>query len=210
MGPAAAERAGIALLTLLMNRLRSRDWPLADAEVSELLLEPLRQLADAAKLQSTHNRGALRERLTLFGVRLGDCVDKADVIVKKMAGGGAALGRIQLRLHGAVAAARHSPRLAIAVVARAVDVGFEPEEVGRRYGRSAAIAADGRLRARRRDPRIRQVGEEAAEIWREIDREPGWRGQLARRRRQGGSRGSRRRLTRPGGAPATSARRHPS
>ena len=65
-GPAAAERAGIALLVLLMNRLRSRDWPLADAEVSELLLEPLRQLADAAKLQSTHNRGPLRERLTAF------------------------------------------------------------------------------------------------------------------------------------------------
>ena len=190
-----------------MNRLRSRDWPLADAEVSELLLEPLRQLADAAKLQSTHNRGPLRERLTLFGVRDGDCVDKADVIVKKMTAGGADARPEYTTcsaFYGAVAALlaiRHAAqpwcggprrgRPGLNTRSGRLQLLHPSRQPPPPLGPATNLAADGRLP--RRVAAIRasvKSAKKPAEIWREIDREPGWRGQLARapaRRRQAAS-----------------------
>ena len=159
----------------------------------EALLEPLRQLADAAKLQSTHNRGALRERLIPFGERLGACVDLADVIIMKMTGGAGDDAAAEyddllglLRVAAAPLAPRHDSRLAVwwpAPWTAGFDGGY------RSRGARPLGPADpyGRVPPLGRDPRIDKSAKKPPEVWREIEREPGVARQVrARCHLQGG------------------------
>ena len=148
-------------------------------------------------------------------MRLTDCVDKADVIVKKMTAGGAD-ARPEYEgfsaFYGAVAALlaiRHDSLLAVWWPAPWTS-GFEHTGSGRLQllhpsrqpppplGPATNLAADGRLPALVAAIRASvKSAKKPAEIWREIDREPGGaassRAPPSARRRQAARR---RRLTR--------------
>ena len=162
--------------------------------MTQLLLEPLRQLADAAKLQSTHNRGVLRDRLIPFGERLGACVDLAELYLALEGKPGVSDGVNTQNFTNFCAsvtvllAERYDLILSVwwpapwtAGFVNTKKINPEPDPA---LGPVTGLAADGRHgRLPTLVAAIRasvKSAKKPAEIWREIDREPGWRGVFTR------------------------------